>query len=254
MQNQNKTVLKSLQILNLFLDHEQLSFQEIVQLSRLPKTSAHRMVSSLEDMGFLSRNMDGKYELGLLFLQFGHLVAERLNIRKVALPIMRRLKEETGEAVNLVVRDDNEAIYIEKVDTTERLRVYTQIGRRAPLYGGACPRILLAFLPEQERERYIEQTELISYANQTITDKQVLRDVLRDCRKNGFSISHSELENDSSAIGAPIFNYESRAVAGISVVGAEIRFRNEQYAQNLVAKVTEAARDISYLLGWKPSQ
>jgi DNA-binding IclR family transcriptional regulator len=78
--SQNKTVVKSMQILNIFINHEKLSLQEIVNISGLPKTSAHRMLQSLEEMGFLSKDKEGKYELGLIFLQFGHLVAERLDI------------------------------------------------------------------------------------------------------------------------------------------------------------------------------
>lgn len=250
-QNQNKTVVKSMQILNLFIDHERLSLQEIVLETNLPKTSAHRMVLSLEEMGFLSKDEQGKYGLGLLFLQFGHLVAERLDIRKVALPVMQRLKEELGEAVNLVVRDGDEAIYIEKVDTSERVRVYTQIGRRAPLYGGACPRILLAHLPEEKQNRYVDKVEIVPYAMNTIVDKEELRRVLQECRDQGYSVSHSELENYSSAAGAPIFNHMGELVAGLSVVGPEVRFQDYEHLQKCIEKVKEAAYEISTALGYK---
>jgi DNA-binding IclR family transcriptional regulator len=248
--SQNKTVVKSMQILNIFINHEKLSLQEIVNISGLPKTSAHRMLQSLEEMGFLSKDKEGKYELGLIFLQFGHLVAERLDIRKIALPAMQRLKEEMGEAVNLVIRDGNEAIYIEKVDTAERVRVYTQIGRRAPLYGGACPRILLAHLPNKQQVEYLDNIKLIPYAANTITDKQVLQRVLMECREKGYSVSHSELENYSSAVGAPIFDHTGNIAAGISVVGPEARFQEENYLQRCIDMVIDAAKEISSKLGW----
>lgn len=250
MQNKNKTVVKSMDLLNLFRKHPKLSLSEMVQLSGIPKTSVHRMVSSLEDMGFLKKEENNKYSLGLLFLEFGQLVKERIDIRKVALPVMHSLREEAGEAVNLVIKEGNEAIYIEKLETMQPVRVYTKIGRRAPLYGGACPRILLAFLPEGELEQYIKETELKPIAMQTITDKDFLLQVLAESKEKGYSISHSELQDYSSAVAAPIFDSLNQVAAGLSLVGPTIRFQ-EEYLSNLVELVKNAAAEISYKLGWK---
>lgn len=250
MQNKNKTVVKSMDLLNLFRKHPKLSLSEMVQLSGIPKTSVHRMVSSLEDMGFLKKEENNKYSLGLLFLEFGQLVKERIDIRKVALPVMHSLREEAGEAVNLVIKEGNEAIYIEKLETMQPVRVYTKIGRRAPLYGGACPRILLAFLPEAELEQYIKETELKPIAMQTITDKDFLLQVLAESKEKGYSISHSELQDYSSAVAAPIFDSLNQVAAGLSLVGPTIRFQ-EEYLSNLVELVKNAAAEISYKLGWK---
>ncbi|EGL84159.1 transcriptional regulator, IclR family [Caldalkalibacillus thermarum TA2.A1] len=134
----NKTVIKTMEMLKLFIDRERLTLQEMVELLQMPKTSVYRMAQSLVELGFLQKTND-YYQLGLAFLSFGMLVAERLDLRRIALPIMKRLKEETKEAVNLVIRDGDEAIYNEKVDTSEPVRVYTKVGQRAPLYAGACP-------------------------------------------------------------------------------------------------------------------
>lgn len=172
MQSKNKIVVRSMDILNLFLTHSKLSFNEIIQLSGRPKSSVYRMVVSLEEMGLLDKDEDGKYLLGLVFLQFGYLVSERLDIRQAALPIMQKLHDNVGEAVHLIVQDRKEAIYIEKMDTKQRLRPYTEIGRRMPLYAGASSRVILAFLPHDEREQYLENIELKSIASGTITEKR----------------------------------------------------------------------------------
>ena len=86
----------------------------MMEYSGVPKTSLHRMVGSLEEMGFLTKDEQGYYSLGLLFLQFGQLVANRLDIRNIAKPVMETLRDEVEEAVNLIVRDGDEAMYIEK--------------------------------------------------------------------------------------------------------------------------------------------
>lgn len=250
MQNKNKTVVKSMDLLNLFRSYPKLSLSEMVQLSGIPKTSVHRMVSSLEDMGFLKKEENNKYSLGFLFLEFGQLVKERIDIRKIALPIMYSLREEAGEAVNLVIKEGNEAIYIEKLETLQPVRVYTKIGRRAPLYGGACPRILLAFLPEIEIEQYLKQTELKQVAMQTIMDKDYLLQVLAESKKNRYAVSHSELQDYSSAVAAPIFDSLNQVVAGISLVGPSMRFQ-EEHLSKLVELVKNGGNEISYKLGWK---
>ncbi|MFE0507112.1 IclR family transcriptional regulator [Peribacillus butanolivorans] len=251
MQSQNKTVVKSMQILNLFINHSKLTFNEMMELSGLPKTSLHRMIGSLEEMGFLTRDDDGYYSLGLIFLQFGQLVGERLDIRKIAYPIMKSLRDDVEEAVNLIVRDTNEAMYIEKVDTLHPVRLYTSIGRRSPLYAGDS-RIILAYLPEEECEAYLENIELKPIAIGTITDKKILRHALEDARMKGYTITSSELEDYTKSVSAPILNGKNQIVAGISVAGIDARFQEDRLPE-LIEKVTNAARRISLKLGSQTS-
>jgi IclR family KDG regulon transcriptional repressor len=243
-----------MEILNLFKKFNCLTLQEIVFHSEIPKSSAHRMACSLESMGFLQRNEDGSYSLGLLFLEFGHLVAERIDVRRVAYPIMEQLKNEIGEAVNLVIKDGDEALYIEKVETSERVRVYTQIGRRAPLYAGACPRILLTYLSKEQQDDYLSRIELVPYGVNTITDRRGLLELLATDRKKGYTVSHSELEDYSSAVGAPILNFRSELIAGISIVGPEVRFRIDQHLEKVISCAVRGAKEISRKMGWKENE
>lgn len=249
MQIKNKTVVKSMDILNLFLTHPKLNFNEIVQFSGMPKTSVYRMVMSLEEMGLLDKDEDGKYSLGLLFLQFGHLVAERLDIRQIALPVMKKLHDNVGESVNLVIQDGREAIYIEKLDTKQHVKHYTAIGQRAPLYAGACSRIILAFLPHNEREQYLDQIELKPITSRTIVDKEELRLILEESQKKGYAVSHSELENHISAVAAPIFNYKGSIIASISIAGLGWNYQKEMLP-SMIEKVKSAAIEISKKFGY----
>ncbi|MDO3679542.1 IclR family transcriptional regulator [Paenibacillus ehimensis] len=249
MQNKNKTVVKAKEILDLFLTYEQLSLQEMSTLSGQAKTTVHRMIGSLEEMGLLAKTAEGKYELGFMFLQFGQLVKERLDIRKIALPVMKQLRDDVEEAANLVIREGNEAIYIEKVDTTQPVRVFTQIGRRAALYAGACPRILLSFMPQQELQNYIEETPLVAYADGTITDKRKLIETIQEAKMRGYTISHSELRNFTSAVAVPIYNYSGQVIAGLSISGLENRF-TEQRLPELIEKTVAAGKAISRNMGY----
>ena len=244
----NKTVVRSMEILNLFIDKEELSFQEIIDLSGIPKTSVYRMLMSLEEMNFLEKGTDSKYRLGLLFLRFGNLVSGRLDIRKIAYPIMHDLHNDVKEAINLIVKNGDEAIYIEKIDTYQKVRLYTAVGRSSPLYAGACSRVILSNLPSSEIDTYVESIDLKSFAKGTITDKESLIKSISQAQNNGYTISHSELENHTSAIAAPIFDHTGEVIAGISIAGIEANYQGENMTI-FVAKVKEAAQEISKRLG-----
>ena len=109
----NKTAVKTMDILELFYEHEELSLTEMVQLTNMPKTSVYRLIGSLEEMEFLQKRK-GKYRLGVVFLRFGQLVSHRLSVRNIAIPYMKELRDSLGQAVNLIIQDGNDAIYVEK--------------------------------------------------------------------------------------------------------------------------------------------
>ncbi|WP_413365856.1 IclR family transcriptional regulator [Lysinibacillus sp. 3P01SB] len=249
MNNKNKTVVRSMDILNLFINYSELSFQEIITLSGMPKTSVYRMLATLEEMGFLEKGSDAKYRLGLLFLKFGHLVSSRLDIRKVAYPFMNALHQDTEEAINLIIREGYEAIYIEKIDTYQKVRLYTAIGRRSPLYAGACPRAILSFLPDEEINAYLDAVELKPIANGTVTSKDKLYEMIQQARAEGCTVSHSELENHTSAVAAPIYNNVGEVVAGLSIAGIEANYVGEKM-EILKEKVKAATFEISRQLGY----
>ncbi|MER2048332.1 MAG: IclR family transcriptional regulator [Solibacillus sp.] len=249
MNNKNKTVVRSMDILNLFIEHTELTFQEIIDLSGIPKSSVYRMLRSLEEMEFLEKGSDSKYRLGLLFLKFGQLVLGRIDLRKVAYPFMHELHNDVKEAINLIVKDGDEAIYIEKIDTKQKVRLYTSIGRKSPLYAGACSRAILSFLPDSEVETYLESINPKSFANGTITEKDKIYETIKQARIDGYTISHSELENHTAAIAAPIFNHNGEVIAGISIAGIEANYQDENI-EIYAKKVKKVAEDISMQLGY----
>lgn len=250
-QNQkNKTVVRSMDILNLFLDHSELSFQEIIELSGIPKTSVYRMLMSLEEMQFLEKGDDGKYRLGIIFLKFGSLVSERLDIRRIAYPVMEELHNDVKEAVNLIIRKGDKTVYIEKIDRKQKVRLYTAVGRESPLYAGACSRIILSFLPDDEIKDYLERVEFKPFASGTILDKEKHYELIEKARKDRYTVSNSELEDHTVSVSAPIFDYNGKVAAGLSIAGIEANY-HEENIKKFSKKVIEAADKISARLGYK---
>lgn len=249
--SKNKTVVRTMDILNLFIEHEKLTFQEIVNLSGIPKTSVYRMLKSLEEMTFLEKGDDNYYRLGLTLLKFGTLVSERLDLRQIAYPIMKELHDEIEEAVQLIILQKDEAMYIEKIDRKQKVRLYTGVGRKAPLYAGACSRVLLSFMDDQSIKDYIQNTTLQQHAKGTITDKRKLYQTIDEARKNGYTLSYAELQDHSAAIAAPIFDHMGKVIAGLSIAGIEMNYQGENISF-FAKKVINKANEISKRLGYKP--
>lgn len=251
MNHKNKTVVRSMDILNLFIDHPELTFQQIIDLSGMPKSSVYRMLMSLEEMGFLEKGEDLKYRLGLIFLKYGSLVSSRLDIRTIAYPVMKELHEDVEEAVNLIVQQGDEAVYIEKIDLMQKVRLYTAVGRKAPMYAGACSRVILSYLPEQYIVNYLENTEFTTLCTGTITDKQMQYDLIEQAKRDGYTVSHSELEMHTCSVAAPIFDHDGEVVAGLSLAGIEVNYTEADIAV-FSEKVIDAANEISHRLGYQP--
>lgn len=249
MNLKNKTVVRSMDILNLFIEHSELTFQEIIDLSGIPKTSVYRMLMSLEEMQFLDKGPDLKYRLGLIFLKFGSLVSTRLDLRQIAYPVMKNLHDDVEEAVNLIVRQDEEAVYIEKIDSKQKVRLFTAVGRTSPLYAGACSRIILSFLPDEKIKSYLEKTNFKQFSTGTITNKEKLYELINNARIEGYTVSKSELENHTCAIAAPIFDHTGNVIAGLSIAGIEANYQEENI-KVFSKKAIQAANEISTLLGY----
>lgn len=222
----------------------------------MPKSTVFRIIQTLEMRGFLAKmpnQQPPKYQLGLKLLQFGNIVAERLEIRNIALPYMLELRDQVDEAVNLIVRDEDEGVYIEKVDARHYVRVYTQVGRKSPLYAGACPRILLSFMSDDEITDLLNRVELKQMTPGTNTDKQLLWQSIQAARQNGFTVSHGELQPDSSSIAVPIRDFTGEVIAGLSLAGATSRFNGERLGY-LILETKEAARSIMSQLGYSDNR
>lgn len=252
----NRSVLKTLEFLEYFIQNSELSLAELVELSDMPKSTVFRILQTLEMRGFVSKTTTHnppKYQLGLKLLEFGNIVAQRLEIRKIALPYMLQLRDAVDEAVNLIIRDQDEGVYIEKVDTRQYVRVYTQVGRKSPLYAGACPRILLSFLPDHEIEELLNRVDMKKISPDTNTDKDLLWKWIHDARENGYTVSYGELEPDSAAIAVPIRDFTGQVIAGLSLAGATSRFQPDRL-EYLVQETKAVANKIMSKLGYSDAK
>jgi IclR family KDG regulon transcriptional repressor len=244
----NSSLQKGLQLLHLFTPNRPArKLGDISREAAMPKATALRFLNALVSMGFLRRDLAGWYRLGYRLIELGHLAAEQVDLRTVAAPFMTALRDKFGEAVQIAVLDGNEAVYIEKVECQQPVRLFTRVGRRAPLHAGACPRLLLAYADDGLVEELIA-SGLWSFTEATPIDADDLRRILAETRRNGYSLSYGELEPGSAALAVPIRDFSDKVIATLSVAGPSDRFGAERIPAILVG-AQETAQAISVALG-----
>ena len=248
------SVEKALQILECFTRKDpSLSLDEIAKRTGFSRTTTFRMICSMEKFGYIKRKPTAaelQFSLGWVFLEKAQLVNEQMDIKEIAKEDMLQLRNQTGLSVQLAVRDGLEAVYIEQFESLQPIRLYPEIGRRAPLYSAACPRVLLAFLPDQEREHLLQKFNYNSYTSHTLTSPELIRRELVKIRENGYAISRGELHEGTIAIAAPIFNFSQTVVASLSIIGVNSDF-TERKMEELISQLKTTAAAISQKLRGK---
>lgn len=227
-----------------------LSVAEISKKLKYSQSKTYRLVGTLMKYGLLQEeNGTARYTLGSNALRLGLIAQQQFNIASIARPFMRELSEITKETVLLTAVNGTKGIVLERVESDEPIRYSLfQPGTTIPLHAGASSKILMAYLPEHERERIIRMEGLNRFTPNTITDKDKLKAHLREIRKKGYAFSDQEVDRDVRAVAAPILNETGEIVAGLSVAGPVYRITKRRMGE-LSKLVVEYAQKISSQLG-----
>ncbi|TCN28158.1 IclR family transcriptional regulator [Mesobacillus foraminis] len=245
-----QSVERALCILNLLKDHPGgMGITQIAKKLEVAKSSAHRLTTALCNFGLVTKNLENdKYLLGLKLVELGETVLETLDIRTVAQPYLQKLVNELDETVHLVILENCEIVYIDKIESPQTIRMYSRIGRRAPVHCTGVGKAIMAFFPEEEIDQIITEKGLHRFTEYTHTNRESLLANLDEIRSRGFSIDEQEHELGIRCVAAPVFNHHNKVVAGVSVAAPTYRLPTtmvEEYA----AKLTACAGSISRGLG-----
>ncbi|HZG73457.1 MAG TPA: IclR family transcriptional regulator [Chondromyces sp.] len=248
-----QSVERAADILELFLTSSslELSVKEISQELGLSKSTIHGLIKTLEHKGYLQQDpRDLKYRLGMKLFELGNKVGNNLEIGKVARPIIEKLVEELKETVHMVILQRDEVIYIEKVEGPHALRIYSEVGKRAPIHCTGVGKAILAFQNEDEIERMLSKTNLEAFTEKTLTNKEEIKEQLKVIRERGYSIDDEEIELGLKCIAAPIFNHQGKVVASVSCAAPAMRL-DEKRLSEVIEGIKRAADEISHHMGYR---
>jgi DNA-binding IclR family transcriptional regulator len=200
----------------------------LAEATELDRAVLYRLLETLTEEGFVTRDAETrKYRLGLSMLELGVRAAQGLEVRQLAGPALRALRDDTGETACLAVRDRGDLVVVEVVEPVERfVQVNYRIGLRHELGTSAHGRALLAFLPEGGRDPNLAAV-----------------------RQRGVAFTRDEIEPGASGVAAPVFDHTGRAVAAVGIVAPSSRLPEPEA---VALRVLRTAREISEQLGWRP--
>ena len=192
-----------------------LSLATLVERSGLPKSTAHRVATSLTELGVLER-VDGNYRLGLRIFELGSLVPRWRALREVALPYMQSLFEATHAVVHLGVLDATDVVYIEKIWGHGAQLPLSRTGGRMPAHCTGLGKALLAYSSPEVQAVALDRpmTRKTSY---TIADASVLREELRKIASSGLAYDWEESALSLQCVASPVVNHRGHAVAALSL-------------------------------------
>lgn len=225
---------------------------EVATHLQIAKSSAHRLLATLVEHNYVQQIENQDYILGLKFIEMNQYVISNLDILSIAHPLIEGLCQEIDEIVHLVQLRDFEVVYIDKVENNQSIRIYSQIGRTAPLYCTGVGKVIMAYQEPQYIDNYLNfQKEFTQFTPYTVKNSGELMERLHQIRKNGFGYDNQEHELDIRCVAAPIFDYQNKVQFAISVTGPIQRMTDEK-VQKLIPYVLECTQQISKKLGFVP--
>lgn len=220
------------------------SFTEIVVATGLPRATAHRLIRALERHGMLTSS-ERRLRLGPRILGLAATALREDPLREIAHPVLEDLSTQTGESAQLFVRDRDQRVCVDSVESSSELRTIVPIGAALPVTAGSAGKVFMAWTDEDDRERLIAQMRAPTAATPT---GDVLRRQLRSIRRAGGATSVGERAPGVSSISAPVVDAHDDLRAVVSISGPERRIGRGS-SDELVEAVARASRRLARALG-----
>jgi IclR family transcriptional regulator, KDG regulon repressor len=247
-----KSVSRALDIITLVsLKKGGLGVTEIANQIDINKSSVYRILSTLVQYGYIEQDSEtGRYKLGYKFLEVSSKLLESIDLRAEARPYLQELENLTNEVIHLVVYDQGEVVYIEKLEGNETLRMHSKVGKRAPMHCTSVGKAILAYLPSNVVLDILDCKGMPMHTDKTITNKDSFLQELIEVRKRGYALDLEENEYGITCIAVPIFDHLGKVIAAVSISGPTMRMTKERMEQ-LQSQMIQIGKKISKRLGFE---
>lgn len=221
-----RAVERALNVLLCFTSQTpELTMSQISERTGINKSTVHRLLSTLEKKRFVERNpLTGIYSPGLRFLQMASLSMEQNSLRRLAAPFLQELQNQYHENVNLALLDGADVVYMDVIESSQRVKLAAVPGQRLPAFCTASGKSILAFLPDDDVKRILERG-MPGYTRSTVISQEAFFEDVYRIRERGFAMSLEEFEDGINAVAAPICN---QPIASVSIAGPAYRLTRER--------------------------
>ncbi|WP_091737353.1 IclR family transcriptional regulator [Phenylobacterium immobile] len=237
-----RSLLKALELMELAVNRGDRAIDEIAEEAGLPPATAHRLMTTLVQAGYMLREKPGSYLPGARLIELGRSLDERAVLAHLGRPALKVLAKACGQTAHLGVLDGDMVTYLAK-EAGGADPLFTREGMQLEAYCSGIGKVLLAQLPAEDLQAYLSGDPFVSLTPHTIIDPQVLKTQLVQVRKEGFALDDREIFETLKCIAAPVRGWGGRIVAALSVSAPIARF-DEAFEARARAALTEAASAI----------
>ncbi|MGJ8527768.1 IclR family transcriptional regulator [Maritalea sp.] len=236
-----------LQLLSEYSDGLPLS--ELAPLAELAPSTAHRLLSSLQALDFVSFETESnKWFVGVAAFRVGAGYLRRRDHIATAREMMRQLVRQTGETSNLAVIRNRSLTFVGQIECEEAMRMAVPLGARGPLHASAVGKSILAFMSQQEQADILANIDYPALTSKSHQNASALKKDLMQVRALGFAMDDEEQSDGLRCIGAPIFDEFGEPIFAVSISGPTVRVTTQR-VNDLAQHVKVAAGDITDRIG-----
>ncbi len=214
----------------------------------LPKPTIHRLFHTLEEEGFLQRDIDGRsYAPGARLRRFAGSILSTSRIRMVRQTVLKDLADDVGETCNIAMPERHMMVYLDRVETTWPLRIQLPVGTQVPFHCTASGKMYLSSLKPRLFAKYLSIVSLDAHTSHTVTDPDALSAEIEVIRARGYSTDNEEFMESMVAVAVPLLDAQGRLMSTLSIHAPTQRISLEGLEQHL-PRLQDAARDLSELV------
>ncbi|MGM0694459.1 MAG: HTH-type transcriptional regulator BhcR [Pseudomonadota bacterium] len=226
-----------------------LALSEVAEQADLAPSTTHRLLQALLSQGFVTQDSElGVWKIDVKTFRIGNSFLEARDFVATSRPFLRRLTAQTGETANLGVRDEGTAVFLAQSESPQMMRMITRLGSRAPLHASGVGKALLAWLPDDDVERILDERGLARVTENTLHTPESLRQGLAGIRRQGFACDREEHAIGLQCVAACIHDEHGTPLAAISVSGPKARIPESRLPE-LGELVRDTAAEITARLG-----
>lgn len=247
-----QAVAHALDVLEQFHADGELGVTELSKRLKLHKNNVFRILATLESRDYIEQNRStDNYRLGTKCLQLGQTYIQHTGLLQQARPVMVEVVKTCQESTYVAVIRKDKVVPLDMVDSDQPVRVISHIGENLPLHCTAPGKVHLAFEPAEEVQRCLPSSGLHQYTANTITDRQVLLEQMKEVAANGYAIDNGEYLTDVRTVAVPIHDYNGRVVGSLAVTGPSYRLSPDRIKQEIAPLMRKAGHELSGRLGYR---
>lgn len=212
-----QSLARGLEVIRSFdAEHPSMTLTDVAKRTGLSRATARRFLLTLAELGYV--RFDGKYfELTSRVLQLGYSYLSSHTLPQIVEPALEQLSGALNESCSASVLDEDDIVYIARVHTRRIMRIGISVGTRLPAYATSMGRVLLAYLPADQRAAALKNVSFDALTPTTITTVQDLNVELDHVREQGYCLVNQELELGLQSVAVPVFGADGDVVCALNV-------------------------------------